>query len=348
MVRNRYARNSGESPSSADRRILERAAILLVGVVLYILFSALSPHVFFTAATFQVIVGGQTTVLLLAIAATITLRAGDFDLSISAEMVLSGCVAGILYAQHNWPAGLAICAALLVGLAAGAVNGFFVVVVGIDSLIVTLGMVTLLTGVANAITGSNLVTAIPDSLETFSRTKLLGLPSAVWIGWAIALAVWYVFEYTPVGKYMAFIGGSRPAATLAGINVGRTRFVSYLAVGLLSSLAGILLAGTLGAMDPSSGSAYLLSPYAAAFLGATAIQPGRFNIMGTLVGLYVLAIGIQGLNLIGVQGWISDVFYGAALLLAVSFARYTSIIGSRRKARTRNGARPPDGKPADF
>jgi ribose transport system permease protein len=101
-------------------------------------------------------------------------------------------------------------------------------------------------------------------------------------------------------------------------------------------------------MDPSSGSAYLLSPYAAAFLGATAIQPGRFNIMGTLVGLYVLAIGIQGLNLIGVQGWISDVFYGAALLLAVSFARYTSIIGSRRKARTRNGAKPPDGKTADF
>lgn len=334
IARIRNMRNSGESRPSGDRRILERSAILLVGVVLYILFSVLSPHVFFTAATFQVIVGGQTTILLLAVAASIILRAGDFDLSISAEMVLAGCVVGILYGQHHWPAGLAICAALLIGLVAGAISGFFVVIVGVDSLIVTLGMVTLLTGLANAITGSNLVTAIPKSLETFSRAKFLGLPSAVWIGWAVALVVWYVFEYTPVGKYLAFIGGSRPAAKLAGINVSRIRFVSYLAVGLLSSLAGVMLAGTLGAMDPSSGGAYLLAPYAAAFLGATAIQPGRFNIMGTLVGLYLLAIGIQGLNLIGVQGWISDVFYGGALLLAVSFARYTSIIGSRSKARS--------------
>jgi ribose transport system permease protein len=334
IARIRQVRNSGESRPFGERRILERSAILLVGVVLYIVFSILSPHVFFTAATFQVIVSGQTTILLLAIAASIVLRAGDFDLSISAEMVVAGCVVGILYGQHHWPAGLATCAALLIGVAAGAITGFFVVVVGVDSLIVTLGMVTLLTGMANAITGSNLVTAIPSSLETFSRAKFLGLPSAVWISWAVALIVWYVFEYTPVGKYLAFIGGSRPAAMLAGVNVSRIRFLSYLAVGLLSSLAGVLLAGTLGAMDPGSGGAYLLAPYAAAFLGATAIQPGRFNIMGTLVGLYVLAIGIQGLNLIGVQGWISDVFYGGALLLAVSFARYTSVIGSRTKART--------------
>jgi ribose transport system permease protein len=323
----------GGSPRVGDRRILERSALLIVAVALYGVFSVLSPHVFFTAATFQVVVGGQTTVLLLAIAASITLRAGDFDLSISAEMVLSGCVVGILYGQHHWPAGLAICAALLVGVVAGAVNGFFVVIVGVDSLIVTLGMVSLLTGLANAVTGSNLVTAIPSSLATLSRTKFLSLPTAVWIGWAVALVVWYVYQYTPIGKYLAFIGGSRPAATLAGINVSYVRLGGYLVSGLLSSLAGVLLAGTLGAMDPGSGGAYLLAPYAAVFLGATAVQPGRINVMGTLVGLYLLAIGIQGLNLIGVHGWISDVFYGAALLLAVSFARYTSVIGGRRKVR---------------
>jgi ribose transport system permease protein len=333
LARIRQARDSGERRPPADRRILERSAILLLGIGLYVLFSVLSPHTFFTAETFQVIVSGQTTILLLAIAASITLRAGDFDLSISAEMVLSGCVAGILYGQDSWPAWLAISAALLVGPLAGAVNGFFVVVVGVDSLIVTLGMVTLLTGIANGITGSNVVAGIPPSLATFSRADVLGVPAAVWVGWAVALVVWYIYEYTPIGKYLIFIGGSRPAATLAGIKVSRIRFGSYLASGLLSSLAGVLLAGTLGAMDPGSGNAYLLAPYAAVFLGATVIQPGRFNIMGTLVGLYVLAIGIQGLNLIGVQGWISDVFYGGALLLAVAFARYTSIIGARRKAR---------------
>lgn len=336
----RRNRSDRRSKSFADRRLLERTAILNVAILLYVLFSILSPHVFFTATTFQVMVSGQTTILLLAIAATITLRAGDFDVSISAEMVLSGCVLGVLYGQHHWPAVWAIVAALLVGPLAGAVNGFFVVAVGVDSLIVTLGMVTLLGGVANAITGSNLVTSVPHDLTTFTQTKFLSLPLAVWIAWAVALVMWYVYEYTPIGKYLAFIGGSRAAARLAGINVSYIRFGAYLATGLLSSLAGVLLDGTLGAMDPASGGAYLLAPFAAVFLGATAIQPGRFNIMGTLVGLYLLAIGIQGLNLVGVSGWISDVFYGGALLLAVSFARYTSIIGNRRSARAaeRKGA----------
>lgn len=327
---------AGGSARTADRRIFERGALLLVGIVLYVVFTILSPHTFFSAATFQVIVGGQTTVLLLAVAATVTLRCGDFDLSISAQMVLAGCLVGILFGKYHWPVGAAIVAALLVGLVVGTVNAFFVVIVGVDSLIVTLGMISLLTGLGNVISGSNLVASMPHALTTLSRTKFLSLPTAVWIAWGAALIVWYVYEYTPIGKYMAFIGGSRPAAALAGINVSRVRFGSYIAAGLLSSLAGILLAGTLGAMDPGSSGAFLLAPFSAAFLGATAIQPGRFNIMGTLVGLYVLAIGIQGLNLIGVQGWISDVFYGGALLVAVSFARYTSIIGGRRKSRPVN------------
>jgi ribose transport system permease protein len=303
--------------------------MLFLALALYAVFAILSPHVFFTGASARVMVTSQATTLLLALAATLILRAGQFDVSLSAIMILSGCLVGVLSGRYGVPAGAAVIAALLVGAAAGAMNGFFVVVVGVDGLVVTLGMLTLLTGVGNAISSSNLVTSIPSSVVQVADWRFLQLPAVVWIGWATAGIVWYVFEYTPVGRSLLFVGGNLSTARLAGLRVTSLRMWAFVAAGLIAALAGVLLAGTLGSMDPGSGGAYLLSPYAAAFLGATVIQPGRFNIAGTLVGLYLLTIGINGLNLIGIQGWVSDVFYGGALIIAVTFAKYSSGISWR-------------------
>jgi ribose transport system permease protein len=90
---------------------------------------------------------------------------------------------------------------------------------------------------------------------------------------------------------------------------------------LLSGLAGIVLVGTIGAVDPTVGQEYLLQPYAAAFLGATAIQIGRFNVVGTVAGLYLIVVGVTGLELLGASPWISEVFYGGALIIAVGLSR---------------------------
>jgi ribose transport system permease protein len=305
------------------RNPLERYAMLFLAVVLYAVFSLISPHVFFTGANARVMVTSQATTLLLALAATLILRAGQFDVSLSAIMILSGCLVGVLSGKYGVPPWAAVIVALLAGGIAGALNGFFVVVVGVDGLVVTLGMLTLLMGVGNAISSSNLVTSIPPALVQFAGRRFLQLPVVVWIGWGTAAILWYVFEFTPVGRSLLFVGGNLSTARLAGLRVTSLRVWAFVAAGLMSALAGVLLAGTLGSMDPGSGGAYLLSPYAAAFLGATAILPGRFNIAGTLVGLYLLTIGITGLNLIGVQSWVSDVFYGAALIIAVTFAKYS-------------------------
>jgi ribose transport system permease protein len=169
------------------------------------------------------------------------------------------------------------------------------------------------------------------------------LPLIVWIGWLIAAVIWVVFEFTPLGRYLLFLGGNANAARLAGLRVGGLRSVAFIAASTIGGgIAGVLLAGSLGSVDPSSGSSYLLAPLTAAFLGTTTIQVRRFNVIGTLVGLYLLAFGITGLQLEGIQGWISDVFNGAALIVALAFARYFEVIKSLRLRSRAKSARERD------
>lgn len=300
--------------------LLPRSAIPVLLVAAFALFSILKPELFFTWTNVRLMVSAQATTVLLAVAATIPLRAGDFDLSISAVMIASGAVVGVLY-KHGVPAWACIVIGLLMGLLVGAVNSFFVVYAGLDGLIVTLGMLTLLTGLTSFVSSGQLVSTVPAGLEHFAEYKILSLPSVVWVGWIVVGVTWFVFEFTPFGRYVLFLGGNRNAATLAGLRVPLLRTFGLLASAGIAAVAGILLAGSLGTIDPSSGGSYLLPPFTAAFLGTTTLQLGRFNVLGTVVGLYLLAVGITGLQLLGVQGWVSDVFNGAALVLAIAFAR---------------------------
>jgi ribose transport system permease protein len=199
--------------------------------------------------------------------------------------------------------------------------------VGVSSFITTLGMLTALSGVTYAITSSKTIFGLEGALLDISRHRLLDFPLRTWYGWVLVLVFWFVYERTPLGRYLLFVGGSRQAARLAGLPVDRIRIGAFVASSTLAALTGILLAGFLGGIDPSVGPGFLLQPFAAAFLGATAIHIGRFNAVGTVAALYLLIIGITGLTLLGADNWVTDVFNGVALILAVSLAR---VVGGRR------------------
>ena len=295
-------------------------AVPLLLVILFISFSVLAPSTFGTIANVRVMIGGQATIVLLSMAIIVPLRAGDFDLSISAVMILSGCTIGALTA-HNYPVVVACVLGVLIGPVVGVINGLLVVRFGIDSFIATLGSLTILNGLATLISSGAVITTFPTGLIHIASQTFLGLPTPVWVGWMIALVLWYVFELTPCGRYLLFIGGNRGAAQLAGLPVNAFRQGAFIVSGTLSSVTGLLFAGALGSVDPSAGSAYLLPPVTAAFLGASAIKLGRFNVVGTLVAIYLLAVGITGLQLLGIQNWIVDVFNGACLIVAVGFTR---------------------------
>jgi ribose transport system permease protein len=306
--------------ASGPRAWLERYAVVLLTIALAAVLS-LTMSTFRTSGNFEAMVNSQAIVLLLGLAACIVLRTGDFDFSISSMMVASAAVVSVLSTETGVSPVIAILAALALGVVVGLVHAFLVVIVGVDSLITTLGSMSLLTGLAYAITNSHVIVVVPDSITNIARPDIFGLPALTWYGWALVLVVMYVFEYTPLGRYMLFIGGNRDAARLAGLRVRRIRMGAFVVSGLLSAATGVLLASQLGAIDPSIGGSYLLAPFSAAFLGATTIKLGRFNALGTLVALYLLTVGITGLQLAGAPQWVTLVFNGGALIIAVTLAR---------------------------
>lgn len=313
----------GAVPGAVRRtatRIAERYGLVLALLVALAAFSAALPDIFPTLGNLRAMIDSQAIILLLAIAVTIPLRMGDFDLSIAGLMTASGCAVAQL-TTHGISLEVAILAAVGLGLATGLINGFLIVKVGVDSFVTTLGMMTALAGLAFAFVNNRDVTNLPQDLLNLARNQILGFPNVVWIGWILVGVAWYVYERTPLGRYILFIGGSRESARLAGLRVDRLRMGGFLTCSTLCALTGVLLAGDVGQMDPSVASQFLLQPFAGVFLGATTIAVGRVNALGTVVALYLLVVGITGLQLFGADPWVSDVFNGVALVLAVAFAR---------------------------
>lgn len=303
-------------------RQAERFALVAAWVLVIVIFSFARPDTFMTTGNFQTIFGSQSVLAVLTLALLPPLIAGDYDLSVGSMMGLSAMTIAVLNVQHGWPLGLAIVAALAIAVVVGLLNGGFIVFLGVDSLIATLGSGTLMTGVVLWMSGSATVTGVSDTLvEAVITTKLFGISLVFFYALILATLLWYVLEYTTLGRRLLFVGRGRTVARLSGIAVGRMRIGSLIASALLAAIAGALYAGTTGSADPTSSQTFLLPAFAGAFLGATCISPGRFNPWGALVAVYFLVTGITGLQLLGASSYVQDLFYGGALLAGVGAAQ---------------------------
>jgi ribose transport system permease protein len=314
--------NPAPRPTWTPAGWLQRYSLLVILAVLFVV-CLLAIPAFRSSSLISTMINAQSIILILALIATVVLRTGDFDLSVSQTMVGSAAVVAVLSANGQPPA-VAILSALAVGLVVGLVNAILVVRIGVDSFITTLGSFTAMAGFAYLVTGSRIVTQVPDFFVDLARSTVLGLPLVTWYAWILVAVLWFVYQRTPLGRYMLFIGGNHNAARLAGLPIDRIRMGAYIASGLLASLGGIVFAGYFGAVDPSVGGQYMLQPFAAAYLGATAIAVGRFNALGTVIALYLLAVGITGLQVLGAQNWVTNMFYGIALMGAVTAAKLVS------------------------
>lgn len=311
--------SAANAVKSAALEIAARYGVVIALGVMFVAFSVRLPDLFPTWANVQTMVNSQAIILILAIALTLPLRAGGFDLSIAGTLGASGALTAVLI-TNGVGILLAIAATLLFGMIVGLVNATLIVKVGVDAFIVTLGMGTALGGIAYAITDSDVLSGFPESFLSIARTEFFSLPALTWYGWGLVVIWWFIYERTPLGRYLLFVGSGPDAARLAGLRVDRVRMFAFVGSAVMSSSAGILLASSLGALDPSLSGQFLLQPFTAAFLGAATITVGRFNALGTLVGVYLLVVGITGLQLLGLAPWVSDVFNGGMLVVAVTFA----------------------------
>lgn len=327
-------------------RRLDRERVLLVGesyglVVLLALVVAFfsvwgkTSAVFPTSANFDNIVGNQAVLAIVALAAIIPLVCGQFDLSVGAILGLSSVVAAKLMADTGLPLAMCGLAAVATGTGIGLINGLAVARLGINSLITTLGVSTVLGGIAVSVAGNQpIVQGIPGSLVTFGTGKFLGLPNTLFVLAFAALVALYLLEHTPYGRHLHAIGSNREAARLVGIGVDRLVFRSFVLSGAISGAAGFLQVARSGSGDPQLGVNFTLPALAAAFLGATAIRPGRFNVGGTLVAIFFLAASVSGLTLAGAEAYVQDLFNGSALIAGVA----VSTLIARQRLRGRKAA----------
>jgi ribose transport system permease protein len=322
--RPRAARVPPWAAAAAGRFALVGAWILLI-----VCFGVLKPDTFLTGANFATIFGSQAVLATLALALIIPMTAGDYDLSVAFTLMLSAMITALLNVNEGWPILPAMAAGLLAGTGVGLFNGMVVTYFRIDAIIVTLGTGTFIGGLVLWMSDSNTISGVSNGLVSWVIARhVLGVPIAFYYVVALAAVLWYVFEFTPTGRRLLIVGRGRAVARLSGIHVDRMRVGAFAASGFLSAGAGLLYAGTSGAADPTSGQQLLLPAFAAAFLGATAIMPGRFNPWGTLIAVYFLVTGITGLQLLGVEGFVQELFYGGALVIAVVFSQ----IARRREA----------------
>jgi ribose transport system permease protein len=302
------------------RGLADRYGLLIAWAIVVAVFAILEPDTFFTFANLHTILGTQAVLLILALALLLPLTVGEFDLSVTGALSVSLVLIGYLNVQRGWPIVGAVAVSLLSGVLIGLVNTFFVMVVGVESIVVTLGTGTMWLGVGYGINAVN-ISGISAGLVSVTRNDLLGVPFAFWYGLLLTLALFYMYAFTPLGRYLYFVGANRQVSRLSGIPVGMIRAGALMASAVISSLAGVVLAGVIGGAGPTIANGYLLPAFAAVFLGATAINPGRFNPWGTFIAVFFLITGITGLELLGFTGWVENAFYGASLVLAVALSR---------------------------
>lgn len=300
----------------------ERYGLILAWILVILVLGAFKPAQMFAWNSYASMLGSNAMVVVLTLALIVPLTTGDFDLSVAATMGLSSMIIAVLNVQQEIPIFGAVVVALLAGAAIGAANAFFILYFRVFSLIVTLGTGYFVAGLILWISDSGTIAGVSmDLVRAVILTRVFGIPIGFYYATALTLIIWYVFQHTSLGRRMLFVGRGREVARLSGVNVMRIRAGALIASSIIAAFAGVLYTGMRGVADPSSALAFLLPAFAAAFLGSTAIYPGRFNAIGAFVAVYFLSTGIMGLNFLGVDSFVQNLFYGGGLVIAVAISQ---------------------------
>jgi ribose transport system permease protein len=293
---------------------------VVVLIVMVVVFSILIPDTYPTWRNAKAILTSESTVLMVSLGLLVPAIVGEFDLSVGAVVAFSSIEMALLSASMIWPLALAL--TLLSAALIGLVSGVIVVKIGVSSFIATLGVSTVLGGGSLWISGGQAVTQnIPESVTKLGQGTLAGIPLPIVYVVVLAALLWYGSSQMPIGRRLYATGGNRIAAELAGVRTRRLVGGAFVFSAVVAALAGVVTMMRAGAGSPSVGPELLLPAFAAIFLGSTTIIPGRFNVVGTVIGILLLAVGVSGLQQLGAEYYVVPLFNGGVLLVAVVISR---------------------------
>jgi ribose transport system permease protein len=294
--------------------------IALIGMML--IFTIISPDAFPTTNNFINVVNQASLTMIIAAGLTVAVIVGELDLSVGFAASLHGILLTGLIVSNHLPILLAVIIVLGIGAVIGLVNGLVVTKAKVNSVIATLGTGTILTGLAFAYSeGVPIVAGVPDAFLAISLGHwLFGIPNNIVIMVGVVGGLWLLVERTSLGQEIQAVGGNPSAARLAGINVDRIKILGFVISGVCAAMTGILLASRLGSGTTGAADSYLLTAFAAVFLGSATLRDGEFHIFGTVIGALIIAFGFNGLSIFGAPTFSQYVLQGAILIVAVALS----------------------------
>lgn len=290
----------------------------LLGLIVLVIAMSLATPRFATLQNILNIIDQGTVLGILALGATAVIITGGIDLSVGSVLALCTMVLGYLSHDGGWPLWAAMVASVVVGALAGTINGVGVTVAKLPPFIATLAMMSVARGLANLITNGEQVVGYTDWFYNLSSTRYLGVFSVtVIVLLALYVAGWLILRYRASGRSLYAIGGGDEVARLAGIKVRRLTISVYVVAGALAGLAGIVLASRLDSSQPSAGTGYELDTIAAVVIGGASLNGGVGRVSGTIVGVLIIGVLRNGLNLLGVSPFLQSILIGVVIAAAV-------------------------------
>lgn len=323
------AERSGAERSGAERWGARALALLrgpLRPALLLLLLGAgcalLSPRFLTWANLANVLVQGAIMAVV-AMGMTPVIVAGAFDLSVGSTVALAGCVAAAVMAAAGTAAG--VLAGVAAGAAVGLLNGGVVALLGVNAFIATLGTMVLVRGVAFLLTGGAPVSGgedgLPEAFLAYGMARPLGVSALVWTAAAVLAGLGWVLHRTRYGRRLFAVGGGREAAYLSGLAVRRLGLSAFVWCGALAGLAGVMLAARLQSGQPQAGEFYELTAIAAVVLGGAALAGGEALLGNSVVGVFIMVVLGNGLNLMGVDSYWQRVVTGGVIIAAAAADR---------------------------
>lgn len=301
--------------------IVSKYGTLIAMAIMIVIFASMVPNgIFLTTNNLLNIINQSSLTAIIASGLTMVLVVGEFDLSIGYAASLAGILVTGLMAKQGLPMLLAILVTLLIGGIIGSANGLLVTKARVNAVVATLGLGTVLVGLAYGYTAGSPIVQVPQAFGQLTLGRILGIQTPIWFMAIVLGALWVLLNRTPLGQRLQAVGANTEAARLAGVRVDRTKIAAFAIAGVCAAITGVLLASLLGSGTVSAADGYLMDSFAAVFIGSATLRDGRFHIVGTLVGVLIVNIGFNGLSLLGTPTFWQYVFKGGILVLAVALS----------------------------
>jgi ribose transport system permease protein len=317
-----------------------RGGAIIILLALVVVFSIAAEN-FLTVDNLRNILRQYSVPAILAVGQTVVIVSAGIDLSVASTAALSGSVMGVMYAHEGYPEPVALLMGLAAGFAVGAINGFVITKWHVPDFIATLGAFTAVRGVALLVTDGLPVPdytkaqegrTVPETVTTLGADSVFGIPLIAVVAGVCALIGWFLLSRTTLGRSAYAIGGNREAARVSGIRVERVKWSIYVFSGLMAAIAGFMLTGRQGSANALMGEGMELQSIAAVVVGGTNLFGGEGTIGGTIIGVLIIGVLNNGLNILGVADFWQRVVNGSIIVAVVALDQWRRRAAAAREA----------------